>query len=72
MANMSYCRFENTSNDLTDCVRAMVDMQGSALEREESYADLSITEKQALQQMIATCEQFMKTAHEIMEQADRE
>ncbi len=23
MANMSYCRFENTSSDLLDCVREM-------------------------------------------------
>lgn len=25
MANMSYCRFENTSNDLQDCVDALND-----------------------------------------------
>ena len=23
MGNMSYCRFENTANDLQDCVRAL-------------------------------------------------
>ncbi len=25
MANMSYCRFENTANDLKDCVWALND-----------------------------------------------
>lgn len=25
MANMSYCRFENTANDVQDCVRALQD-----------------------------------------------
>ena len=25
MSNMSYCRFENTSNDLEDCVGAMAE-----------------------------------------------
>jgi hypothetical protein len=24
MANMSYCRFENTARDLADCVRALL------------------------------------------------
>ena len=27
MANMSYCRFENTSMDMADCVDAMQDME---------------------------------------------
>lgn len=26
MSNMSYCRFENTSRDLSDCVSALRDM----------------------------------------------
>ena len=31
MANMSYCRFENTANDLQDCIYAIEDGDVSAL-----------------------------------------
>lgn len=27
MANMSYCRFENTKHDLNDCINAIVDRE---------------------------------------------
>ena len=30
MSNMSYCRFENTHNDLEDCLLAMNDVQSLA------------------------------------------
>ena len=36
MANMSYCRFENTIKDLQDCVYAM--------EESETMADLDMNE----------------------------
>ena len=36
MANMSYCRFENTSKDLQDCVQAIEDgeIDGNATKHE--------------------------------------
>ena len=58
MANMSYCMFENTSNDLRQCVDAM----------EEAYdmaeLDLSRTELSSMKYMRQLCERFL-------EQADR-
>lgn len=39
MANMSYCRFENTYSDLADCVGALVDCDELS-EKERLYADL--------------------------------
>jgi hypothetical protein len=54
MPNMSYCRFENTSGDLRDCVDAMV----------ESITwqdlDLSSTEYCAYRYMRSLCQQFLE------------
>jgi hypothetical protein len=35
MANMSYCRFENTYNDLIDCIENL--NQSASNERDERY-----------------------------------
>lgn len=55
MANMSYCRFENTSNDLRDCVNVM----------EEAYnlrdMDLSREELDAMKWMRELCNRFINT-----------
>lgn len=36
MANMSYCRFQNTHRDVCDCIEALED--GAALSEEEARA----------------------------------
>ena len=60
MANMSYCRFENTSNDLRDCVGAM----------EEAYdmadLDLSRTELSAMKYMRDLCEKFLEESERLL------
>lgn len=52
MSNMSYCRFQNTFDDLRDCVNAM----------DEAYTlddmDLSQDEAHAMKRMYSFCEQF--------------
>ena len=49
MANMSYCRFENTYRDLMDCLRALSDSGADSLsDRELQYADM----------MMQLCEDF--------------
>lgn len=47
MANMSYCRFENTLRDLHDCA--------AALEQDPTLSKLSESERQAARQLIAHC-----------------
>lgn len=51
--NMSYCMFENTSQDLNQCVAAM--------EEAESMDDLDLNqyEKQAFYTMWNLCRQFL-------------
>jgi hypothetical protein len=61
MANMSYCRFENTNNDLRDCVGAM----------EEAYdladLDLSKTELSSLKNMRWLCEKFLEESDRLLD-----
>ena len=47
MANMSYCRFQNTLNDLRDCYDAMGDIDG-----------LSDEERKAFERMVKLCVQI--------------
>lgn len=53
MANMSYCRFQNTRIDLRDCV----DEMGNAEFLED--LDLSIEEKHAMNRMYQLCQDFI-------------
>ena len=54
MANMSYCRFENTSNDLADCVGVM----------QEAYSvdelELNEYERNAYARMKSLCKAFLE------------
>ena len=38
MANMSYCRFENTTKDMQDCINAIVEGETRDLSRYEASA----------------------------------
>jgi len=62
MSNMSYCRFQNTSHDLSDCIEALEEMS-EALYDDESDSDqtsLSAEEEQARRWMIELCESFLE------------
>ena len=58
MANMSYCRFENTSRDLRDCVQA--------IENGETD-DLDFHEKNGLEDLLNYCEAIFFMKEEIEE-----
>jgi len=56
---MSYCRFENTSLDLEDCLNAI---------REDNYTEdepISSREAQALQNLLEQAEELIDLSHEI-------
>ena len=60
MANMSYCRFENTYSDLIDCKNALLDIaeDGESISKSEwSYA----------KRMRDLCERFIDSFDEIDE-----
>ena len=46
MGNMSYCRFENTSNDLIDCMEAL-----EGLDSEQVY-EMSTYEREGLLELV--------------------
>jgi len=56
---MSYCRFENTSNDLQDCLDAMQELINNNGVNE--YGDtLNTTEIRAMHNMGSMAEEFIK------------
>ena len=59
MANMSYCRFENTARDLRDCVQA--------IENGEHTDDLSSYERDGLEELLDLCEEMSHMKEEIEE-----
>ncbi len=56
MANLSYCRFRNTSEDLNDCSLAQCDWRDDPQE----YKDLSSGEKEAYEDLIMTARDMVR------------
>ena len=56
MANMSYCRFENTLRDLMDCLNAIKDEGMDTLE--------SRYEKEAAEDLVYTAKRFIEAYEE--------
>lgn len=65
MANMSYCRFENTNRDLVDCTNAI----GEALDNEVSYAEffagLNEYEQYSIHALRQNAERFLELYAEL-------
>ena len=56
MANMSYCRFENTYSDLADCVGAL-----------EECKELSNSERKYAKWLRDMCEEYISAYNEMFE-----
>ena len=59
MANMSYCRFENTARDLRDCL--------DAIENGAHTEDLNSYERNGLEDLLSICETIFFMKEEIEE-----
>ena len=55
MANMSYCRFENTAMDLEDCANAILD--GDFID----YETTSDSEIESLKDLIEYCKDILES-----------
>lgn len=66
MANMSYCRFENTSKDLQDCIDAVETMLNNSGKNEYDES-LSTSEKRYFEEMIEQCDLFSNYANTLLE-----
>ena len=60
MANMSYCRFENTAGDLGDCIDAIRDW-------EEDCKDLSYHEIVALEDLLIQAREIIELESDILD-----
>lgn len=54
MANMSYCRWENTANDLRDCMNSLTDVY----DINEWFAELSEYEQQGFRRVMSLVKDF--------------
>ena len=61
MANMSYCRFQNTELDLRTCVNVLEDVY------DVDDFDLSKEEERAMKRMRDLCEDFLSNLRRIEE-----
>jgi DnaJ-domain-containing protein 1 len=53
MANMSYCRFENTTGDMNDCLNDLIEAVDSGLSMAQFMDRLSsVYERRSVQRMI--------------------
>jgi hypothetical protein len=63
MANMSYCRFQNTLLDLQDCVEKMYDFNSL----EDAQNELSPDEFRAFLRMLKVCKQITENNEYLLE-----
>lgn len=61
MANMSYCRFQNTYRDLKDCVNALNDNGPDALSDDELAA---------AKMMMQLCDQMLSFHDEVLDEVE--
>ena len=64
MANMSYCKFENTSRDLDDCVGTMAEKM-----EDLASANLNEYELRAFHRMKDLCDQFLEEYARLTDEA---
>ena len=64
MSNMSYCRFQNTTQDLQDCIDA-VDTMINNKGKDENGETLSRNEENAMIEMIQQAKYFSEIASEL-------
>lgn len=60
MANMSYCRFQNTILDLTDCTNFLGQTLDDEISYEDMINDMSGDEIRAMMQLRKEAKRFLK------------
>lgn len=68
---MSYCRFQNTSNDLQDCIDAIEEMNNN--NGRNGYDEpLSNDEQEAFRSMIEMCRTYLEFSEELLDTIDND
>ena len=69
MSNMSYCRFENTYRDVSDCVSAIEDAVEEGISFEDFVKGLSSEqERESFYLMRSYCETFIELFDELKDE----
>ena len=66
MSNMTYCRFQNTSKDLQDCIDAVEQMTNND-GCDEFNEHLSRDEKRAFEEMVEQARYFFETGEQLLD-----
>lgn len=64
---MSYCRFQNTSKDLQDCIDALDNYGEDISEDEDGLTNLSKDERRAAEDLRQQCETYIRIFDEAEE-----
>ena len=72
MANMSYCRFENTLRDLRDCVDTLSEAVDEGKSMKEFLEGLSSDEQWAFKRMATYCQDFVYGFEALEDTVDEE
>ena len=72
MANMSYCRFENTLRDLRDCVDTLSEAVDEGQSMKEFLKGLSSDEQWAFKRMATYCQDFIYAVEALEDTVDEE
>ena len=66
MANMSYCRFENTASDLDDCLGAIEEAIENGMSLKEFHKSLSSDyERHAFRKLVSLCDKIQGAVEEL-------
>lgn len=71
MGNMSYCRFQNTAQDLQDCIDAIEEMNCNN-GRNNYDEPLSDREQDAFRSMIDMCRTYLEFSEELLDTIDND
>ena len=64
---MSYCRYQNTSKDLQDCIDALDNYDEELVEDEDGLTNLSNNERRAAEDLRQQCETYIRIFDEAEE-----
>jgi len=70
MSNMSYCRFQNTSSDLLDCITALQEMTEALYSDDPSEEEtvLSREEETYRRRLEVLCREYLEASLDYVEQ----
>lgn len=67
---MSYCKFENTANDLKECIDNMVEVLEENKALYDLQEDMSVYERHGYKRLVNLCTQFLEYHDDLVRNND--